>query len=136
MSVVINWQLCKPKNINKIYTLAKNIFARVIFMFKTFHNTFRKFITVIFCTLLLIILIYGIGIVDNCNKQAQNNPFLNTFFIDTDNYILCFRYLGVQGRFSFDINGLFSSALSTLKSLYISLIVLFTLIKDYIFGKI
>ena len=94
------------------------------------YKFIRNGFAVIMSVLFLVILLIGIGIVDNAVKLSQNNPFLNGVFIDTDNYMLCFRYLNVSMKIPFGIKGLIKSIISYLKPLFISILMLFAKIKS------
>lgn len=96
---------------------------------KKIKNDIRNGVIIIMSVAFLFMLAVGIGIVDNAVKLSQNNPFLNGIFIDTDNYMLCFRYLSVSLKIPFGIKGLINSAVSFLKPLFISFLILFVKIK-------
>ena len=91
----------------------------------------RRIFIVIMSIALITIFIIGIGVVDNAVKQAQNNPFLNGIFIDTDNYILCLRYLGLKLKIPFGINRVINGTVDFIKPLFISGLIIFTKIKDF-----
>ena len=133
MNAVINWQLYNRRNINNVVALVKNTFTRVIFMIlknKKIKNDIRNGIIIIMSVAFLFMLAVGIGNVDNAVKLSQNNPFLNGIYIDTDNYILCFRYLNVSMKIPFGIKGLIKSIIFYLKPLFISILMLFAKIKS------
>ena len=94
------------------------------------YKSMRIGFIIIMSVLFLFLLLIGIGIVDNAVKLSQNNPFLNGIYIDTDNYILCFRYLNVSMKIPFGIKGLIKSIISYLKPLFISILMLFAKIKS------
>lgn len=91
----------------------------------------RRIFIVIMSIALITIFIIGIGIVDNCNKIAQNNPFLNEIFFDSDNYMLRLRYLGVNIRIPIGLTGVIKGTVGSLKPLFISGLIIFTKIKDF-----
>lgn len=94
----------------------------------------RRSFVILMSTFFICIFIIGIGVVDNAVKQAQNNPFLNGIFIDTDNYILCLRYLGLKLKIPFGINRVINGTVDFIKPLVISIIILFTKLKNIISG--
>lgn len=94
---------------------------------KSIRNSFIIIMSLMFLFMLLI----GIGIVDNAVKLSQNNPFLNGIYLDTDNYMLCFRYLSVSLKIPFGIKGLINSAIAFIKPLFISILMLFVKIRDF-----
>lgn len=95
------------------------------------YKFIRNGFAVIMSVLFLVILLIGIGIVDNAVKLSQNNPFLNGVFIDTDNYMLCFRYLSISVKIPFGIKGAINSAIAFIKPLFISILTLFVKIKGF-----
>ena len=95
------------------------------------YKFIRNGFAVIMSVLFLVILLIGIGIVDNAVKLSQNNPFLNGVFIDTDNYMLCFRYLSISVKIPFGIKGVIKSIVSYLKPLFIGILTLFVKIKGF-----
>lgn len=96
------------------------------------NEFFRVFFAVFLSIFLCFSLVLGIGIVDNCNKLAQNNPFLNGIFYDSDNYILCMRYLNLKMKIPLSFKGVINDLISFLNPLFISISALFTKIKDII----
>ena len=92
----------------------------------------RQTIFVFIFTLMIFSLIAGIGIVDNCNKLALGNPFLNTIYFDSDNYILCFRYFGLNFSFSFNFFNKINNVFNDAKPLIISILVIFEKLKSLI----
>ena len=95
------------------------------------YKSMRIGFIIIMSVLFLFLLLIGIGIVDNAVKLSQNNPFLNGVFIDTDNYMLCFRYLSISVKIPFGIKGVIKSIVSYLKPLFISILTLFVKIKGF-----
>ena len=94
-------------------------------------NNIRNSFIIIMSLMFLFMLLIGMGIVDNAVKLSQNNPFLNGIYIDTDNYILCFRYLSLSLKIPFGIKGAINSAITFLKPLFISILMLFVKIRDF-----
>ena len=92
----------------------------------------RNFIFIFLSILMVLSLIIGIGIVDNSNKIALGERFLNTIYIDLDNYILCFRYLGFSFSFSFNISDIINNVFSSAKPLIIIFLIVFAKIKNAI----
>ena len=95
------------------------------------YKSMRFGFIIIMSVLFLFLLLIGIGIVDNAVKLSQNNPFLNGIYIDTDNYILCFRYLSISVKIPFGIKGAINSAIAFIKPLFISILTLFVKIKGF-----
>lgn len=93
----------------------------------------RRIFVILMSAFLIIIFVVGIGIVDNAVRQAQNNPFLNGIYVDSDNYILCLRYLGAVVKIPYGIKGVLNSAISFLKPLVISVLMLFSKLKSIVF---
>lgn len=87
-------------------------------------KTTKKILSAILFILITVILIIGIGIVDNADKTAQNNPFLNGIYIDTDNYILWFRYLGLKMNFSYDFSAIKDFFLPYFKIIYLTALII------------
>ena len=97
-------------------------------------NIYRNIFTLLICFTLLLLLIIGIGVVDNSIKSAQNNPFLNGFYIDSNNYILCLRYLGIIIKIPYGIKGIINSVVDFIKSLFICFLIVYVKIKAFIVG--
>lgn len=93
----------------------------------------RKFIFIFLSVFMVLALIIGIGIVDNSNKIALSEKFLNTIYIDLDNYILCFRYLGLSFSFSFNIIDIFNNIISSSKPLILGFLIVFAKLKSMLF---
>lgn len=92
----------------------------------------RKFIFIFLSVIMILTLIIGIGIVDNSNKIALGEKFLNTIYIDLDNYILCFRYFGFSFSFSFNFIDILKNIFSAAKPLIISFLIVFFKLKSII----
>lgn len=87
-------------------------------------KTAKKIFYIIVFILIIVVFIIGIGVVDNANKTAQSNPFLNGIFIDSDNYILWFRYLGLKLKISYDFNGLLLNLNRLFKLFYLTVLII------------
>lgn len=90
---------------------------------------FKNFTAVILFILLIMILLIGIGLVDNANKIALNNPFLNGFGIDIDNYILWFRYLGLNFKINCNPSEISTYIIPPFKMIYLSILVIFSKVR-------
>ena len=81
---------------------------------------------------MIAVLIIGMGIVDNANKVAQNNPYLNTFYIDTDNYILWFRYFGLSAKINYNIMPAFYSIYKGIRIVFVTFLIVINKILNVI----
>lgn len=118
MSVVTNWQLCKRKNSNKLFTPRKNIIGVIFFGF------LRKSVSILLFLFLIAILIIGMGLVYNAEKQANNNPFFNFLYFDSNNYILWFRYFGLSAKINLDFTVLLYNFQKFVKIMYTMFLIL------------
>lgn len=95
-------------------------------------NFLRKSFAAFLFIFMILVLIVGFGAVDNAVKLADNNHFLNIFRFDSDNYILWFRYFGLNGKINLNFAPILYNIQKCAKIVFIAFCVLTNKVLNFV----